>query len=140
MEPDNLEKQIPLILYRLDTTAQVLENIKEVLDRQTENLSSLLVLQEKHNNLQQTVNEAKVDMDKIKANTDKNTNFVEKFYGGLYVGLFVFSILQTILFWWISDTRDQLDNIKTTSNSNASKIEMIEKSHEPQPTTSINIR
>lgn len=133
MEPDNLEKQIPLILYRLDTTAQVLENIKEVLDRQTENLSSLLVLQEKHNNLQLTVNDLKLEIDSLERQSNTNSNFVEKFYGGLYVALFVFSILQTGLFWWISDTRDQLEAAKDANNKLSSRIEVIEKSPERKP-------
>lgn len=127
METENLERQIPLILYRLDTTAQVLEEIKEVLDKQTENLTSLLVLQEKHSHLQVLVNDIKQDIERIKPTIEKNSSFVEKFYGGLYVGLFVFGILQSIIFWWVGDTRTQIQNLTDQGTKNSNRIEILER-------------
>ena len=82
-------------------TAQVLEEIKSVLDKQTQNLSSLLVLQEKYNHLQAQVTTIqaqyalkeldeikdttkeletlKIDLDKANKEIDKQNGFVEKF-------------------------------------------------------------
>ena len=116
MSEDNLEKQIPLILYRLDTTAQVLEEIKQVLDRQTENLTSLLVLQEKHNNLQMVVSDLRQEIDKSKTQIEKSSTFVDQFYTGLYICAFLFGILQSILGWWAVDIHEQLVSLKKQEN------------------------
>ncbi len=115
-----VEKQIPLILYRLDTTAQVLEEVKQVLERQTENLSSLLVLQEKHNNLQQRFNEKVAEFESLKSECQKNSTFRERFFTGLYVSLFLFSIIQGGIVWWVNSTTDSINKLET-------KIEMVQK-------------
>ncbi len=125
MSEDNLEKQIPLILYRLDTTAKVLEEIKQVLDRQTENLTSLLVLQEKHNNLQMVVSDLRQEIDKLKAQIEKSSTFVDQFYTGLYICVFLFGILQSILGWWAVDTHDQLVSLKEQENKISTQIEIL---------------
>ena len=76
MEPEKIGKPNSLILFRLDTTAQVLEEIKSVLDKQTQNLSSLLVLQEKYNHLQAQVTTIQAqyakELDEIKKILQKN--------------------------------------------------------------------
>lgn len=149
MEPEkNLENQIPLILFRLDTTAQVLEEIKLVLDKQTQNLSSLLVLQEKYNNLQSQVStiqtqhtkdiiDIKRDTDKeilslksdlaiAKKEIDKQNGFVEKFHGGLYVGVFLFAIFQGIVMWWVNDSGDQVKKIKDSVEMLSNRVIVLE--------------
>lgn len=123
---NNIEKQIPLIIYRLDTTAKVLEEIKQVLDRQTENLTSLLVLQEKHNNLQMSVADLKQEMDRSKVQIEKSSTFVEQFYSGLYVGLFIFSILQGLLGWWAVDAHNQMVALKEQQSVLVNKINTLE--------------
>ncbi len=50
--PTQDETQIPLIVCRLNNTVKDIGDIKVLLSKQTENLSSLLVLQDKYNNLQ----------------------------------------------------------------------------------------
>lgn len=152
MEPEknleNLENQIPLILFRLDTTAQVLEEIKLVLDKQTQNLSSLLVLQEKYNNLQSQVStiqtqhtkdiidikrdtdkeilSLKSDLDIAKKEIDKQNGFVEKFRGGLYVGVFLFAIFQGIVMWWVNDSGDQVKKIKDSVEMLSNRVIVLE--------------
>lgn len=149
MEPEkNLENQIPLILFRLDTTAQVLEEIKLVLDKQTQNLSSLLVLQEKYNNLQSQVStiqtqhtkdiidikrntdkeilSLKSDLDIAKKEIDKQNGFVEKFHGGLYVGVFLFAIFQGIVMWWVNDSGDQVKKIKDSVEMLSNRVIVLE--------------
>jgi|JI8StandDraft_1071087.scaffolds.fasta_scaffold94139_2 hypothetical protein len=115
-----VEKQIPLIIYRLDTTAQVLEEVKQVLERQTENMSSLLVLQEKHNNLQSRFNEKVTELESLKNECQKNSTFRERFFTGLYVAVFLFGIIQSGILWWVNTTTDNISKLET-------KIEMIEK-------------
>lgn len=139
MEPDkNLENQIPLILFRLDTTAQVLEEIKSVLDKQTQNLSSLLVLQEKHNNLQlqvtnmqlqhtKEISDIKKDLDKANDDLDKQNGFVEKFYGGMYVGLFLFAIFQGIVVWWVNDSSDQVKKSREAIETINNRVIVLEQ-------------
>jgi len=149
MEPEkNLENQIPLILFRLDTTAQVLEEIKSVLDKQTQNLSSLLVLQEKYNNLHAQVSSIqnnfakelddlkkdttkeietlKTDLDKANKEIDKQNGFVEKFNGGMYVGLFLFAIFQSIVVWWINDYGDQVKKARDSIEGVANRVIVLE--------------
>lgn len=137
MDQDNLESQIPLILYRLDTTAQVLEEIKAVLDKQTQNLTSLLVLQEKHSNLQAFVAESKIAHDKemrdltaelsdTKKEVDKLNGFVEKFNGGLYVGIFLFAIFQGVVVWWVNGNESQLKSAKDQIDSISNKVTVLE--------------
>jgi len=115
-----VEKQIPLILYRLDATAQVLEEVKQVLEIQTENLSSLLVLQEKHNNLQLRFNEKSSEIEALKEECQENSTFRERFFTGLYVALFLFGIIQSGIVWWVNSTTDYINKLEN-------KIEMIEK-------------
>ena len=144
----NLENQIPLILFRLDTTAQVLEEIKSVLDKQTQNLSSLLVLQEKYNHLhaQVTTIQAqyakeldeikkdttkeletlKIDLDKANKEIDKQNGFVEKFHGGLYVGVFLFAIFQGIVVWWVNDHGDQVKKTKESVENVSNRVIVLE--------------
>lgn len=107
---DNLKEQLPLILYRLDSTTKVLEDIKVVLDRQTDNLNSLLVLQEKHNHLQIVVNDQKEEIERLKATVDGNNSFIEKVKGALIV----LGIIQSIAGYWVSDTQSQLTQLKTS--------------------------
>ena len=137
MDQDNLESQIPLILYRLDTTAQVLEEIKAVLDKQTQNLTSLLVLQEKHSNLQAFVAEAKIAHDKemrdltaeltdTKKEVEKLNGFVEKFNGGLYVGIFLFAIFQGVVVWWVNGNDSQLKSAKDQIDNVSNKVTVLE--------------
>lgn len=123
---NNIETQIPLMIYRLDTTAKVLEEIKQVLDRQTENLTSLLVLQEKHNNLQMSVVDLKQEMDRSKVQIEKSSTFVEQFYSGLYVGLFIFSILQGLLGWWAVDAYNQMVALREQQSVLVHKINTLE--------------
>lgn len=123
---NNIEKQIPLIIYRLDTTAKVLEEIKQVLDRQTENLTSLLVLQEKHNNLQMAVAELKQEIDRNKLSIEKSATFVDQFYSGLYVGLFIFSIVQGLLGWWAEEAYTQMVELKEQQSVLVNKINTLE--------------
>lgn len=123
---NNIETQIPLMVYRLDTTAKVLEEIKQVLDRQTENLTSLLVLQEKHNNLQMSVLDLKQEMDRSKVQMEKSSTFVEQFYSGLYVGLFIFSILQGLLGWWAVDAYNQMVALREQQSVLVHKINTLE--------------
>ena len=123
---NNIEKQIPLIIYRLDTTAKVLEEIKQVLDRQTENLTSLLVLQEKHNNLQMAVADLKQEIDRNKLSIEKSATFVDQFYSGLYVGLFIFSILQGLLGWWAADAHTQMVSLREQQSVLVNKINTLE--------------
>lgn len=123
---NNIETQIPLMVYRLDTTAKVLEEIKQVLDRQTENLTSLLVLQEKHNNLQMSVLDLKQEMDRSKVQIEKSSTFVEQFYSGLYVGLFIFSILQGLLGWWAVDAYNQMVALREQQSVLVHKINTLE--------------
>lgn len=149
MEPEkNLENQIPLILFRLDTTAQVLEEIKSVLDKQTQNLSSLLVLQEKYNNLHaqvttiqtqyakeldeikkdttKEIETLKIDLDKANKEIDKQNGFVEKFHGGLYVGIFLFAIFQGIVVWWVNDYGDQVKKTKESVENVSNRVIVLE--------------
>lgn len=123
---NNIEKQIPLIIYRLDTTAKVLEEIKQVLDRQTENLTSLLVLQEKHNNLQMDVADLKQEIDRNKLSIEKSATFVDQFYSGLYVGLFMFSIVQGLLGWWAAEAYTQMVELKEQQSVLVNKINTLE--------------
>lgn len=123
---NNIEKQIPLIIYRLDTTAKVLEEIKQVLDRQTENLTSLLVLQEKHNNLQMAVADLKQEIDRNKLSIEKSATFVDQFYSGLYVGLFIFSIVQGLLGWWAAEAYTQMVELKEQQSVLVNKINTLE--------------
>lgn len=123
---NNIEKQIPLIIYRLDTTAKVLEEIKQVLDRQTENLTSLLVLQEKHNNLQMAVADLKQEIDRNKVSIEKSATFVDQFYSGLYVGLFIFSILQGLLGWWATNAHNQMVELKEQQSVLVNKVNALE--------------
>lgn len=123
---NNIEKQIPLIIYRLDTTAKVLEEIKQVLDRQTENLTSLLVLQEKHNNLQRAVADLKQEIDRNKLSIEKSATFVDQFYSGLYVGLFIFSIVQGLLGWWAAEAYTQMVELKEQQSVLVNKINTLE--------------
>jgi hypothetical protein len=126
MPNENMEQQMPLIVYRLDTTAKVLEEIKQVLDRQTENLTSLLVLQEKHNNLQMAVVDLKQEIDRNKVLIEKSATFVEQFYSGLYVGLFIFSILQGLLGWWAVDEHTQMVSLREQQSVLVNKIHTLE--------------
>lgn len=126
MPNENIEQQIPLIIYRLDTTAKVLEEIKQVLDRQTENLTSLLVLQEKHNNLQMSVVDLKQEIDRSKVLIEKSATFVDQFYSGLYVGLFIFSILQGLLGWWAVDAHNQMVSLREQQSVLVNKINTLE--------------
>lgn len=123
---NNIEKQIPLIIYRLDTTAKVLEEIKQVLDRQTENLTSLLVLQEKHNNLQRAVADLKQEIDRNKLSIEKSATFVDQFYSGLYVGLFIFSIVQGLLGWWAAEAYTQMVELKEQQSVLVNKVNTLE--------------
>lgn len=123
---NNIEKQIPLIIYRLDTTAKVLEEIKQVLDRQTENLTSLLVLQEKHNNLQMAVAELKQEIDRNKLSIEKSATFVDRFYSGLYVGLFIFGIVQVLLGWWAEEAYTQMVELKEQQSVLVNKVNTLE--------------
>ena len=123
---NNIEKQIPLIIYRLDTTAKVLEEIKQVLDRQTENLTSLLVLQEKHNNLQMAVADLKQEIDRNKLLIEKSATFVDQFYSGLYVGLFIFSIVQGLLGWWAGDAHTQMVSLREQQSVLVNRINTLE--------------
>lgn len=123
---NNIEKQIPLIIYRLDTTAKVLEEIKQVLDRQTENLTSLLVLQEKHNNLQMAVADLKQEIDRNKLSIEKCASFVDRFYSGLYVGLFIFSIVQVLLGWWTEEAYIQMVELKEQQSVLVNKVNTLE--------------
>lgn len=107
---DNLKDQLPLILYRLDSTTKVLEEIKMVLDRQTDNLNSLLVLQEKHNHLQIVVNDHKEELSKLKSIVDENNSFIAKVKGALII----LGLLQSIATWWVTDNQAQITQLKTT--------------------------
>lgn len=123
---NNIEKQMPLIIYRLNTTAKVLEEIKQVLDRQTENLTSLLVLQEKHNNLQMAVANLKQEIDRNKLLIEKSATFVDQFYSGLYVGLFIFSIVQGLLGWWATNAHTQMVELKEQQSVLVNKVNILE--------------
>ena len=118
---ENLKEQLPLILYRLDSTTKVLEEIKIVLDRQTDNLNSLLVLQEKHNHLQIIVNDQKEEIDKLKATVEQNNSFIEKVKGALII----LGILQSIASYWVVDTQTQISHLKTSVHEIQIKIHEI---------------
>lgn len=107
---ENLKEQLPLILYRLDSTTKVLEEIKIVLDRQTDNLNSLLVLQEKHNHLQIIVNDQKEEIEKLKSTVEENNSFIEKVKGALII----LGIIQSIASYWVVDTQTQISQLKTS--------------------------
>lgn len=107
---ENLKEELPLILYRLDSTTKVLGEIKVVLDRQTDNLNSLLVLQEKHNHLQIIVNNQKEEIDKLKSTVEQNNSFIEKVKGALII----LGILQSIASYWVVDTQTQITQLKTS--------------------------
>ena len=118
---EDLKEQLPLVLYRLDSTTKVLEEIKIVLDRQTDNLNSLLVLQEKHNHLQIIVNDQKVEIDKLKATVEQNNSFIEKVKGALII----LGILQSIASYWVVDTQTQISQLKTSVHEIQIKIHEI---------------
>lgn len=118
---EDLKEQLPLVLYRLDSTTKVLEEIKIVLDRQTDNLNSLLVLQEKHNHLQIIVNDQKGEIDKLKATVEQNNSFIEKVKGALII----LSILQSIASYWVVDTQTQISQLKTSVHEIQIKIHEI---------------
>ena len=118
---EDLKEQLPLVLYRLDSTTKVLEEIKIVLDRQTDNLNSLLVLQEKHNHLQIIVNDQKVEIDKLKATVEQNNSFIEKVKGALII----LGILQSIASYWVVDTQTQISQLTTSVHEIQIKIHEI---------------
>lgn len=123
----DIEKQLPLIIYRLDATAQVLEDIKIVLNIQTENLASLLVLQEKHNNLQNTVNLLRKEiLDKI-PEIDTHGEFISKFHGGLYVFIFLFTIIQGMVLYEYSEMTNRIKSLEDISSKNTSAIYILEQ-------------
>ena len=118
---EDLKEQLPLVLYRLDSTTKVLEEIKIVLDRQTDNLNSLLVLQEKHNHLQIIVNDQKVEIDKLKATVEQNNSFIEKVKGAFII----LGILQSIASYWVVDTQTQISQLTTSVHEIQIKIHEI---------------
>ena len=120
LKDDNLKDQLPLILYRLDSTTKVLEEIKMVLDRQTDNLNSLLVLQEKHNHLQIVVNDHKEELSKLKSIVDENNSFIAKVKGALII----LGLLQSIATWWVTDNQAQITQLKTTVHELELKIKV----------------
>lgn len=114
--------QIPLIVYRLDNTAKDIGDIKVLLSKQTENLSSLLVLQDKYNSLQLNM----IDMNKrIQKNHDdieeklqihdgniqELSKFSAKVNGGLYVALFLFTVIQSVFIWYMNDFTTKIEKI-----------------------------
>lgn len=115
---ENLKEELPLILYRLDSTTKVLEEIRVVLDKQTDNLNSLLVLQEKHNHLQIIVNNQKEEIDKLKSTVEQNNSFIEKVKGALII----LGILQSIASYWVVDTQTQITQLKTSVHEIQLKI------------------
>lgn len=119
---ENLKEQLPLVLYRLDSTTKVLEDIKIVLDRQTDNLNSLLVLQEKHNHLQIIVNDQKEEIDKLKSTVEQNNSFIEKVKGALII----LGILQSIASYWVVDTQSQISQLKTSVHEIQIKVHEIQ--------------
>ena len=129
MPPTNqdLEQQIPLIMYRLDASTKVLEEIKIVLNKQTENLASLLVLQEKHNNLQSTVHSLKKEILEKLPEIDSHSSFISRFYGGLYTFIFLFAIIQSIFLWVFSDVNDRLKKVEEISSQNSNTIYLLEQ-------------
>jgi uncharacterized membrane protein affecting hemolysin expression len=124
-DPTDIERQIPLIMYRLDTTAQVLEDIKLVLNKQTENLTSFMVLQEKHNNLQISVREVEAKLAVIDADIEVLKDYKSKLTGGFATAIFLFAILQSIFVWYISAQNSKIDQIETLSRSNNDKLYIV---------------
>jgi len=122
--PTQDETQIPLIEYRLDNTIKDIGDIKVLLSKQTENLSSLLVLQDKYNNLQNTMIEMNKRIQKNQEDIEEKfqshdntiqdlSKFSAEVHGGMYVALFLFTLIQSVFVWYMSDYTDQIEKIDT---------------------------
>ena len=68
----------------------------------------------------------KQEIDRDKVLIEKSATFVEQFYSGLYVGLFIFSILQGLLGWWAADARTQMVSLREQQSVLVNKIHALE--------------
>ena len=68
----------------------------------------------------------KSDLAIAKKEIDKQNGFVEKFHGGLYVGVFLFAIFQGIVMWWVNDSGDQVKKIKDSVEMLSNRVIVLE--------------
>lgn len=123
---NNDEHIIPVIVYRLDATAKILEDMNKVLGKQTENLSQVILQQEKHNLLQDKVEDLEKKVNEQNIEIVKLNGFSHKINTGIYVSVFFFSILQVIFGWYFNEFNSKMEKIDNSLNSISKTVYILE--------------
>jgi len=139
--PTQDETQIPLIECRLDNTVKDIGDIKVLLSKQTENLSSLLVLQDKYNNLQNNMIEMNKRIQKNQEDVEEKfqshdstiqdlSKFSAKVDGGIYVALFLFTLIQSVFFWYMNDFTNRIEKIDTNLSEISKSVYILKDEYD----------
>lgn len=135
------ETHIPLIVCRLNNTVKDIGDIKVLLSKQTENLSSLLVLQDKYNNLQNNMIEMNKRIQKNQEDIEEKfqshdstiqelSKFSAKVYGGIYVALFLFTLIQSVFVWYMNDFTNRIEKIDTNLSEISKSVYILKHEYD----------